>query len=217
MSGIVGQNAGRDSGVVGTVDSSIADDAVTLAKMATGTDGNIISYDASGNPVAIATGSDGQVLTSAGAGAAPAFEAAFAGFPIGAAAYVTGGQAISNNSATTLIFNTESFDPNSDYNVSDGTYTVPSGQAGKYMVTGHISIPVTDATLLGLGIKVDGTAVVFQGIYHGKTDTGAVTVAQILDLSVGEAVTWYCHHQAGATKTTQATSYGTGMSIQRIA
>ena len=31
MSGIVGQNAGRDSGVVGTVDSSIADDAVTLA------------------------------------------------------------------------------------------------------------------------------------------------------------------------------------------
>jgi len=57
----------------------IADNAVTLAKMAGGTDGNIISYDASGNPVAIATGSDGQVLTSAGAGAPPAFEAAAAG------------------------------------------------------------------------------------------------------------------------------------------
>ena len=56
--------------------ADLADDAVTLAKMATGTDGNIISYDASGNPVAIATGSDGQVLTSAGAGAPPAFEAA---------------------------------------------------------------------------------------------------------------------------------------------
>jgi hypothetical protein len=57
----------------------IIDDAVTLAKMAPGTDGNIISYDASGNPVAIATGSDGQVLTSAGAGAPPAFEAAAEG------------------------------------------------------------------------------------------------------------------------------------------
>ena len=44
--------------------------------MAAGTDGNIISYDASGNPVAIATGNDGQVLTSAGAGQPPAFEAA---------------------------------------------------------------------------------------------------------------------------------------------
>ena len=50
----------------------IIDDAVTLAKMAPGTDGNIISYDASGNPVAIATGSDGQVLTSTGAGSPPA-------------------------------------------------------------------------------------------------------------------------------------------------
>ena len=47
--------------------------------MASGTDGNIISYDASGNPVAIATGNDGQVLTSAGAGQPPAFEAAVGG------------------------------------------------------------------------------------------------------------------------------------------
>jgi len=53
---------------------TLADDAVGLAQMDSGTDGNIISYDASGNPVAIATGSDGQVLTSAGAGQPPAFE-----------------------------------------------------------------------------------------------------------------------------------------------
>ena len=52
----------------------VADDAITLAKMASGTDGNIISYDASGNPVAVATGSSGQVLTSAGAGAVPSFQ-----------------------------------------------------------------------------------------------------------------------------------------------
>ena len=57
----------------------IADNAITLAKMASGTDGNLISYDASGNPVAIATGSDGQVLTSTGAGSPPAFEALAAG------------------------------------------------------------------------------------------------------------------------------------------
>jgi hypothetical protein len=57
----------------------IADKAITLAKMASGTDGNIISFDASGNPVAIATGSDGQVLTSTGAGSPPAFEAIPAG------------------------------------------------------------------------------------------------------------------------------------------
>ena len=59
---------------VNVTEGKIADNAITLAKMASGTDGNIISYDASGNPVAIATGNDGQVLTSAGAGAQPAFE-----------------------------------------------------------------------------------------------------------------------------------------------
>ena len=57
----------------------LGDDIVTLAKLASGTDGNIISYDSSGNPVAIATGNDGQVLTSAGAGAQPAFETLSAG------------------------------------------------------------------------------------------------------------------------------------------
>ena len=90
MSGIVGGNAGRSSGSVepaGVANDSItgakiaddvvdsehyvaasidnehlADNAVGLAEMAGGTDGNIISYDASGDPVAIATGSDGQVL-----------------------------------------------------------------------------------------------------------------------------------------------------------
>lgn len=54
----------------------LGDDIVTLAKMAGGTDGQIITYDASGNPAAVGPGTDGQVLTSTGAGSPPAFEAA---------------------------------------------------------------------------------------------------------------------------------------------
>jgi hypothetical protein len=69
---ISGLAASKLTGTVST--SQIADDAITLAKLAPGTDGNIISFDASGNPVAVATGTDGQVLTSAGAGSPPAFE-----------------------------------------------------------------------------------------------------------------------------------------------
>ena len=55
--------------------TGLADDAVTLAKQAAGTDGQIITYDASGNPTAVGPGTDGQVLTSTGAGSPPAFEA----------------------------------------------------------------------------------------------------------------------------------------------
>ena len=51
--------------------------------LADGTDGQIITYDASGSPTAVGPGSDGQVLTSTGAGSPPAFEAAAA--PVGGA------------------------------------------------------------------------------------------------------------------------------------
>jgi hypothetical protein len=74
--------------------AKLADDAVTLAKMASGTDGNIISYDASGNPVAIATGNDGQVLTSTGAGSPPAFETLVSGFTLGTPVATTSGSFI---------------------------------------------------------------------------------------------------------------------------
>ena len=63
----------------GIVEANLADNAVTLAKMASGTDGEILTYDASGNPTSVSVGTDGQVLTSTGAGSPPAFEAVAAG------------------------------------------------------------------------------------------------------------------------------------------
>jgi len=80
------------------IETNLTDNIVTLAKMASGTDGNIISYDASGNPVAIATGSDGQVLTSTGAGSPPAFEAA----PSGGMTLLTSGDITSTTSTFTI-------------------------------------------------------------------------------------------------------------------
>ena len=59
--------------------AAIADNAVTLAKMAGGTDGNLIGFDASGDPAAIATGTAGQVLTSGGANVASAMADAAGG------------------------------------------------------------------------------------------------------------------------------------------
>ena len=56
--------------------SSVADNSVTLAKMAGGTDGNLITYDASGDPAYVTTGTSGQVLTSGGVGVAPTFQTA---------------------------------------------------------------------------------------------------------------------------------------------
>ena len=67
-------NAINTERTANTAKVSLEDNAVTLAKMAGGTDGQIITYDASGDPVAVGPGTDGQVLTSTGAGSPPAFE-----------------------------------------------------------------------------------------------------------------------------------------------
>ena len=62
--------------VDGSIDTAhIADNQITLAKLAGGTDGNLISYDANGDPVAVATGTATHVLTCNGAGEAPTFQA----------------------------------------------------------------------------------------------------------------------------------------------
>lgn len=64
-------------GLVGVND--IDDNAVTLAKMAGGTDGNLITYDASGDPAAVAVGTSGHFLKSQGAGSVPVFAAVSGG------------------------------------------------------------------------------------------------------------------------------------------
>jgi hypothetical protein len=123
----------------GTLLTEVADDAITLAKMASGTDGNIISYDASGDPVAIATGDDGQVLTSAGAGAPPAFEDAAGGNTPYFYAYSSADQSVSDYTNTKISCNTEAEDSGGNYDPSTNyRFTVPSGQGGKYFVTAGI-------------------------------------------------------------------------------
>ena len=62
--------------------------------MSDGTDGNIITYDANGNPAAVSTGSSGQVLTSAGAGSPPTFAAAGGGTKVLARATFSGASTV---------------------------------------------------------------------------------------------------------------------------
>ena len=87
--------------VDGSIDTAhIADDQITLAKMASGTDGVIITYDASGNPVHVGPGTDGQVLTSTGAGSPPAFEDASGGGATGGSSdkiFFENGQTVTTN------------------------------------------------------------------------------------------------------------------------
>ncbi len=91
-----GTNVTIDVGTPGQIivnasgSSTPADESVTLAKIADGTDGALWSWDATGEAAEIAPGTEGQVLTAHGAGAALTWEdaAAGGGAPTGAS-YLT--------------------------------------------------------------------------------------------------------------------------------
>jgi hypothetical protein len=114
----------------GAVSSAeVADNAITLAKMAHGTDGEIITYDASGAPATVGVGSSGQVLTSNGAGSAPSMQDSAGGADTSLSNLTSAGEQMVckawvnfNGSGTVAI--------NDDYNVSSitdngtGDYTV---------------------------------------------------------------------------------------------
>lgn len=66
-------------GELGT--AGLADNAVTLAKLAGGTAGGAVIFDAAGDPADVGAGTSGQVLTSNGAGAAATWQNASGSSP----------------------------------------------------------------------------------------------------------------------------------------
>ena len=181
----------------GTLLTEVADDAITLAKMASGTDGNIISYDASGNPVAIATGTDGQVLTSAGAGAPPAFEDAAGGN----APYFyvdkvyTARQNVSEATQTKITMDNNQYDPDDVYDaVTNYRFTVPSGKAGQYFISAGIegnTSTAQDMRALEMLIKKNGSTVNtgnWMCYSNGDSNGATLCLSMVLDLSVSDYV-----------------------------
>jgi len=77
-------NVTTNANLTGVVTSSgnataIADKAIGFAKLSDGTDGELITWNASGVIAAVAVGTSGHVLTSGGTGVAPTFQAASGG------------------------------------------------------------------------------------------------------------------------------------------
>ena len=127
-------NAINTERTANTAKVSLADNSVTLAKMAGGTDGQIITYDASGDPVAVGPGTDGQVLTSTGAGSPPAFEtlptsgATLSGSTNNTVVTVTGSNAMTGEA--NLTFTGSSLTVTNDSGASEVTLVTPSNTDG---------------------------------------------------------------------------------------
>jgi hypothetical protein len=166
---------------------SLKDNSITLAYMAGGTDGNIISYDANGDPVAIATGSDGEVLTSAGAGQPPAFEAAGGGVDLDGAITI-------NESGADVDFRVES-DTKTHMLTVDGGNDVVGISSGGFMGDLGTGLHVKTADSGASSASADGSEIVVEGsgnsgigILSGTGNNGHICFGDSGDNDIGRLV-----------------------------
>jgi hypothetical protein len=169
--------------------AKVADNAITLAKMASGTDGNIISYDASGNPVAVATGSAGQILTSAGAGAPPVFAtAASAGKILGVAAdWSSIGESTTSSSFVDIPSNKgrisyTTVGANSNFIVTNMVNWKQTGNHPNYLYFGNVRYLIelqSDLSVLATGNSRGYMININEGTLI--TDNGSTTENDFLD------------------------------------
>ena len=128
--------------------SYITDNSVTLAKMAHGTDGELITYDATGAPANVAVGTSGQVLTSGGVGVAPTFQTAAGG----------GGKLL--QAVQFVEDKVERYTTSTSYTDTGLSASItPTLSTSKILLMWHISNVMVATTGYGVKVLRDSTAV----------------------------------------------------------
>lgn len=163
-------------------------DGIGISRLANGTPGNLISYGASGAPVAVATGTAAQVLVSNGAGLPPTFQSSagtvtnlpISSFAAGTAgnllSYDAGGLpvAVATGTATHVL-------------TSNGAGLPPTFQSNASTITGATSATTTiqDAELVAGGFFYHGLGTVTLQAQVELTTTDAAGYARILLYDMG--------------------------------
>tara|TARA_R100001480_G_scaffold79761_1_gene89159 strand:+ start:289 stop:828 length:540 start_codon:yes stop_codon:yes gene_type:complete len=139
--------------------------------------------DVGGNNLLISNGSGSITTNNIGGQNTPAFFAK-----------MSGNQTVSHDTYTTVAFNSEVYDTASAFDTSTYKFTVPSGQAGKYVFTSHIAYNNPNngtGTRFQTYFKVNSDFVDFHGdlcqAQHASADPSLNFTTQ-LDLSVADTV-----------------------------
>jgi|14_taG_2_1085336.scaffolds.fasta_scaffold19667_2 hypothetical protein len=118
--------------------------------------------------------------------------------------YSNGLNTISPSSATKATFNTEFFDSDSVYDTSTNKFTVPSGGAGKYVVTaqaeGQSIAGTSNMNNFETYIYKNGSKIV-EGSHSHQNNNGyriRNTVVSILDLAVADYIEIYVYGETAS-------------------
>jgi hypothetical protein len=190
-----GQVANVDlSATIGVTGGQIADNAVTLAKMAGLVRGKIIVGDASGDPSALTVGASTQVLTSDGTDAA--WAAAGVNTPTWWVGMSSATQGLSDMVKTIIELDDVEF--NVGFTWDTVNFKGTPGTAGKYLINCYAHMgdlaAGNNAGLCEVSLFVDTTEVAVWGIDVANTTANTMKVggSTILDLSAANYLQMKC-------------------------
>jgi len=188
---VVNADVNASAGIVG---SKLADNAITLAKMEDGTQGDILYYGASGAPTRLGFGTSGDFLKTQGTGANPVWAtvSTYDGTPRWHA-YLPSDQSISTETATKVNMTTEYIDTDSAYDATNAKFVVPTGGAGDYYVYMSLRITNTANVNIQANIHVNGSMVrrsIWVNTDAESNDTSPF-VASIITLAESDYVEAY--------------------------
>tara|TARA_R110002167_G_scaffold18254_1_gene68696 strand:- start:5 stop:643 length:639 start_codon:yes stop_codon:yes gene_type:complete len=176
-------------------------DTITVPSGATFTQSGTMNASAiTAGTLAIARGGTGAAtLAAAGLTNAPSF-----------VAYRNSTQSITSATNTIMVFNTEAYDTNSAYNTTDGKFTVPVGEGGKYFFSSTwIMAGMGDGTKNTIALWKNGSSYTSPYFDYDSNSPTASTylynrIIGILTLSAGDYVQINAYQNTGGTVTTQA-------------
>lgn len=131
-------------GVMKNTTGQLSFSKIAVSDLANGTDGELITWDATGTPATVAVGTAGQVLTSNGPGAAPTFQAA----PAANSVYTASGTLFSNGVATLT---------------DDATFTFDYFDGSNGLVFGDVGETFVLSSGAAIGISGNSTTVTING------------------------------------------------------
>ena len=107
--------------------------------------------------------------------------------------------------------------PNSNFNTTTFAYTVPSGQAGKYLVTAFAGVQALgDGKRVSIQIYKNNSVSMSPYASASGAFSEYVTVTGVLDLAVADYIEVWGWHNKGSNGDFSASAYDSVFSIQRI-
>jgi hypothetical protein len=164
------------------------------------TTGDIAYRSATANTnTRLAIGSTGNVLTVSGGvpvWAAPAGGSTF----VGASAYKSAGQTISNNTQTAITWSNEYFDTDAFHSTVTNTsrFTIPSGKDGKYLFTATARFAANSTGIRSWTYYKNGSGAMQPTAQNALSSGGsAMSAVYATSLVAGDYIELFCFQTSG--------------------